>query len=269
MKELAGECLRPRFVKVMSTERGNVKKRGPHHKNTTKFKHNKNSKKTKKILSNPIEGLCKRCHQKIEWRKQYRKYKPLTTPKKCVKCGQKRVIRAYHIVCEDCAVKWKICAKCLEARDILNCYKSQIEDKTPEVFLQGLKERQRRTYLRLLSQGKNPLSEMSIDGSEEISSDGEVESWEEDNENDDDINNAVLTKALVEANNKLSQIDLKPEAKIKQADQITQNHEELSQNRLNHNSRTKDKSSINNSFLEESECSRSDTDKQNNKSDSQ
>jgi hypothetical protein len=138
----------------MSTERGNIKKKGPRHQNATKFKHNKNSKKTKKILSSPIEGLCKRCHDKIEWRKQYRKYKPLTAPKKwsgssisksikwqvkiylkiqfliflwfSVKCEQKKVTRAYHIVCEQCAVQLKICAKCSESRDVVKYAKLSI-----------------------------------------------------------------------------------------------------------------------------------------------
>jgi hypothetical protein len=30
----------------------------------------------------PNEGLCPRCHDIIEWKKKYRKYKPLTTPKR-------------------------------------------------------------------------------------------------------------------------------------------------------------------------------------------
>jgi len=28
----------------------------------------------------PNEGLCRRCTDKIEWRKKYRKYKPLSKP---------------------------------------------------------------------------------------------------------------------------------------------------------------------------------------------
>ena len=30
----------------------------------------------------PINGLCPACEEQIEWRKKYRKYKPLTVPKK-------------------------------------------------------------------------------------------------------------------------------------------------------------------------------------------
>lgn len=64
----------------MSTQRGNVKKPGPKHQNSFAFKHNPKSKKTLKILALPSEGLCRRCSEQIEWRKKYRKYKPLTKP---------------------------------------------------------------------------------------------------------------------------------------------------------------------------------------------
>ena len=61
-----------------------VSKKGkiPAYQNNFKFRHNPNSQKTKKILSLPNEGLCKKCHDIIEWKKQYRKYKPLTMPAK-------------------------------------------------------------------------------------------------------------------------------------------------------------------------------------------
>jgi hypothetical protein len=52
------------------------------HQNEYAFRHNKNSKKTRKIAKTPNKGLCEKCHEKIEWRKKYRKYKPLTQPRK-------------------------------------------------------------------------------------------------------------------------------------------------------------------------------------------
>lgn len=64
----------------MSTQRGNVKKRAPKHQNAFAFKHNPKSKKTERIMSMPIHGLCEKCRKQIEWRKKYRKYKPLTQP---------------------------------------------------------------------------------------------------------------------------------------------------------------------------------------------
>lgn len=44
------------------------------------FTHNPKSKKSMKIMATPVTGLCRRCTEKIEWRKKYRKYKPLKTP---------------------------------------------------------------------------------------------------------------------------------------------------------------------------------------------
>jgi len=67
----------------MSTQKGNVTRtRANKYKNTFKFYHNKNSKKTQQILSAPIEGVCEHCFKVLQWKKEYRKYKPLTVPKK-------------------------------------------------------------------------------------------------------------------------------------------------------------------------------------------
>jgi hypothetical protein len=41
------------------------------------FSHNPNSKKTQIIAGIPNVGLCQRCHDIIEWRKKFRKYKPI------------------------------------------------------------------------------------------------------------------------------------------------------------------------------------------------
>lgn len=67
----------------MSTQRGNVARtRGTKYANTYKFVHNKNSKKTKQILASPIEGVCEKCYKILQWKKDYRKYKPLSVPRK-------------------------------------------------------------------------------------------------------------------------------------------------------------------------------------------
>jgi len=85
----------------------NVKKkkkgRAPAHQNTFAFKHNPKSKKTAAILEAPIEGVCRRCHDKLEWRKRYRKYKPLSQPSKCNLCEKRNVLAAYHTICVSCA----------------------------------------------------------------------------------------------------------------------------------------------------------------------
>lgn len=67
----------------MSTKKGRaVRTRPQKYQNTYAFKHNPKSKLTKKILEIPNEGVCNKCYEVIEWRKKYRKYKPLTVPKK-------------------------------------------------------------------------------------------------------------------------------------------------------------------------------------------
>ncbi|KAG2382464.1 hypothetical protein C9374_005044 [Naegleria lovaniensis] len=89
----------------------------PRYQNDYAFKHNKASKLTTKILSTPNVGLCKRCHDIIEWKKAYRKYKPLTQPRRCNICQQKTVTLAYHVICNKCAKDNRKCAKCLEPYD--------------------------------------------------------------------------------------------------------------------------------------------------------
>jgi len=82
------------------------KKKGhaPAHQNKYAFKHNPKSKLTEKILSSPNEGVCKKCHDKIEWRKKYRKYKPLKQPSTCNVCRKRNVKAAYHTICNDCTL---------------------------------------------------------------------------------------------------------------------------------------------------------------------
>lgn len=87
-------------------------KSGQCHQNKVAFKHNPSSKLTKVILASPIHGLCEKCMEKIQWRKAYRKYKPLTTPRKCVRCDLKNILDAYHVLCKNCGRKKQTCEKC-------------------------------------------------------------------------------------------------------------------------------------------------------------
>jgi hypothetical protein len=86
------------------TNKKKKKGRPPAHQNTFAFRHNPKSKKTEKILSSPNVGVCTKCHDKIEWRKKYRKYKPLTQPSKCNVCNNRSITAAYHTICGKCAV---------------------------------------------------------------------------------------------------------------------------------------------------------------------
>ena len=92
---------------------GKPKKGPPAHQNSYAFHHNKSSKLTKHITSLPIRFLCPACVAVIEWRKKFRKYKPLTVVKKCTACNEKKIKDAYHVICGDCVRVTLKCAKCL------------------------------------------------------------------------------------------------------------------------------------------------------------
>lgn len=66
----------------MSNRPSGGKSGPPAHPNKTAYRHNKHSKKTQQILQLPVSGMCSHCVEVVEWRKKYRKYKPLSGPKK-------------------------------------------------------------------------------------------------------------------------------------------------------------------------------------------
>jgi len=144
---------------TMTTRKGSPKKGAPRHQNSKAFHHNKNSAKTRYIASLPNQGLCSHCHDIIEWKKKYRKYKPLTVPRRCTGCGEKTVRRAYHTLCDSCAKKRNVCAKCQKSKDIVEDVISESEklklDRDEERKLEKMSERQRRTYLRLKERGQD------------------------------------------------------------------------------------------------------------------
>ncbi|CAN8004953.1 unnamed protein product [Ixodes hexagonus] len=99
----------------MSLQPGNVRRtRSQKHQNATAFKNtlHDTSRQTKKLINLKITNVCVRCKEKIEWKIKYKKYKPLTVPRKCVKCEGKTVKSAYHTICSTCSDSLKICAKC-------------------------------------------------------------------------------------------------------------------------------------------------------------
>jgi Uncharacterized conserved protein (DUF2039) len=93
----------------MSSSTTNTKKKKsakgpvPAHQNATAWRHNPKSKTTAKIMASPIAGVCRRCRQKLEWRKQYRKYKPRTVLGTCNLCQKRNVHAAYHTICASCS----------------------------------------------------------------------------------------------------------------------------------------------------------------------
>lgn len=110
----------------MPPNTGNKKKKkghAPAHQNKFAFQHNPKSKMTAKIMASPNIHVCRRCHDKIEWRKQYRKYKPRTQPGTCNGCSKRNVKAAYHTICESCT------RHCVKARELID---AKIAEETPE-----------------------------------------------------------------------------------------------------------------------------------------
>jgi hypothetical protein len=81
------------------------KKKGhaPAHQNKFAFYHNPKSKKTAQIMESKISNVCLKCREKLEWRKKYRKYKPLTQPSICNICHNRNITAAYHTICYSCS----------------------------------------------------------------------------------------------------------------------------------------------------------------------
>ena len=114
---------RPSNANSSNTKPKKKKGHSPAHQNTFAYRHNPKSKLTAKILASPNEGLCRRCHDKIEWRKQYRKYKPLTQPATCNICKRRNIAAAYHTICNSCAkgdVAWEKMVKFINENENIN-----------------------------------------------------------------------------------------------------------------------------------------------------
>lgn len=137
--------------------------RVPRYQNAFTFKHNSKSKKTDYIQGLHHSGLCRRCNDKIEWKKKYRKYKPLKKPRKCKHCMQPRVRRAYHVICAQCARDKNCCAWCLKDAStaegkivVTETMRQEAEEKQEKQLLDtlgGIRERDRRTIMRQIEQG--------------------------------------------------------------------------------------------------------------------
>ncbi|PVU95903.1 hypothetical protein BB559_002562 [Furculomyces boomerangus] len=171
-----------------STRKSGAKKGAQKYQNTFAFVHNKGSKTTKKILESPVDGLCTRCHDQILWRKKYRKYKPLSVAAKCVNCDQRNITKAYHVLCDDCAGQKKVCAKCMENKEIVppesEALSTQIlKDQELERKLDAMRERERRSYKRKLERGDilpEDVPEPSKNDFSDFDSDFDSESDSED-----------------------------------------------------------------------------------------
>uniref|UniRef100_A0A2M4ASY6 Uncharacterized protein n=1 Tax=Anopheles triannulatus TaxID=58253 RepID=A0A2M4ASY6_9DIPT len=164
----------------MSSKRGDAHRtRAQKHQNTYAFKNNLHDKHTPliKLITNlNVCEVCEHCKSVIDWKIKYRKYKPLTQPKSCNKCGERKVKRAYHVICRDCALGSRCCAKCLKSADETKIIppeptpEEQVKLKAEmDQLIKSLPERKRRTFLRYMNRGKKKPRDPDAD---EYDSDG-------------------------------------------------------------------------------------------------
>lgn len=159
----------------MSTQRGNNSRSRPQkHQNRNKFKNNlyDTSHKTKFINQIHVSEVCERCKEIIEWKIKYKKYKPLTQPKKCIKCEQKSVKKAYHVICSECGKKLGVCTKCCEVKEVVIAVPDQQEeiklDNELQKLLQTLPERKRRTFMRYMNKKSNDSDDKTEDKQDDL-----------------------------------------------------------------------------------------------------
>eukprot|EP00911_Craspedida_sp_UC1_P002018 UC1_evm2s1557 len=139
----------------MSRRKGAAKKGGQKHQNREVFKAGKygESKRMASIRTEPTEGVCLRCKEQIDWRKKYNKYKPRSTPGSCTRCGLKKVLQNYRTICPGCATQFNVCEKCgngdseLIEREMTAEERRQHE-QAEQRKLAGMRERERRSYMR-------------------------------------------------------------------------------------------------------------------------
>lgn len=140
----------------MSTKRGNATRNRPQkHQNRTAFKNDLHDKTPQMKLINSLYicEVCEHCKAVIEWKIKYKKYKPLTKPKTCTKCQNRNVKKAYHVICRDCAIKEKICAKCLKSGEDVRIEPPQPSEEEQlklkvemDRLIKSLPERKRRSF---------------------------------------------------------------------------------------------------------------------------
>jgi len=147
-----------------------------------------------------IHGVCARCKEQIDWRIKYKKYKPLSAPKKCVKCEQKTVKRAYTSACAPCGKALGVCVKCLEKKDLIekstltqeeeNAHKQRLEAE-----LRLLPVRQRRALERKMK--AESLDEGATVGSEEHQLSSSDDETDEETENEAKVDDSIQAEIKI------------------------------------------------------------------------
>lgn len=117
-----GSSIQHSTSSMSSSRKGAASKGAQRHQNATAYRASRygETRQTKLAASVPLAGICSRCKEKLEWKKNYGKYKPLTAPKTCIVCQEKKVKQAYYRYCRDCAESSNVCAKCGEEKEIVD-----------------------------------------------------------------------------------------------------------------------------------------------------
>ena len=72
----------------------------------------KEIRQEEKIRHGMCEGVCPRCRDKMQWRFQFNKYKPLKKIAGCQQCRKKNITKAYRVLCDGCAKEKNVCPGC-------------------------------------------------------------------------------------------------------------------------------------------------------------
>ncbi|XP_055389858.1 uncharacterized protein C9orf85 homolog [Condylostylus longicornis] len=157
----------------MSTSKGSTKRTRPQkYQNRTSFKNTLHDKSDfqKKLNNLNVCEVCIHCKGVIEWKIKYKKYKPLTQPKTCIKCRQKTVKKAYHVMCRECALSSNCCAKCLKSSQEVDIVPAEPTEEEQlklkaemDKLIKSLPERKRRSFLRYMAKGKKCEDELLKD----------------------------------------------------------------------------------------------------------
>lgn len=120
---------------------------------------------------------------------KYRKYKPLTAPRKCNRCEQKAIKAAYRTLCGQCARSADVCAGCGRERltnieDAQTPGELQREENEMREVMRGLSERQRRAVSRSVERGEDKVEVISKMFGESNENSEEGASGDEDDDGD-------------------------------------------------------------------------------------
>lgn len=136
----------------------------------------KEMKQEERIQKGMGEGICLKCREKLQWRFQFNKYKPLKSIANCSGCHKKCITKAYRTLCDECGKERNVCPGCCQDLQILN-----EERKKREEYLESEEGGD-----RAASQGKKKESKEALDEEDDEEGEEGSEEGEEDEEEEDD-----------------------------------------------------------------------------------